>query len=156
MIKPLVPVLSINPVAFRKSNATINMLRNEAIAALTHEEIFINRYERLLSWALISMIHAHARAFQQEMISLRQELRPVFPDLSSGGEVNEGIESGNSRALALAVERLSELGSQNERAMGASFTISNQSKVSLAFKSRRFWQSLKSAEKLAERIHSWR
>lgn len=103
----------------------------------------------------LSMIHAHARAFRQEMISLRKELSPVFPDLSSGDEVTEGIEPGDARALALAVERLSALGSQNERAVGASFTISHQANVSPAFKTRRFWQSLKSAERLAERINNW-
>jgi hypothetical protein len=104
----------------------------------------------------LSMIHAHARAFRQEMIGLRQELSPVFPDLSSGVEVDEVIEPGEARALALAVERLSALGSQTERGVGASFTISHQSNVSPAFKTRRFWQSLESAEKLAEKIHNWR
>lgn len=103
----------------------------------------------------LSMIHTHARAFQQETITIRQELKPVFPDLSSGGEVTEGVESGSTAALAQAVERLSALGSQNERALGASFTISNQSNVTPALKTQRFWQSLRSAEKLAERIQHW-
>src|SRR5260370_39089297 len=99
----------------------------------------------------LSLIRAHATAFEQETRSLRQELQPVFPSSLSSGEPGVG-EISDDASLARAVERLFEPGAANDRALSSSSAISTRGGGSVAVRSPQFFQSLVSAESLTQKI----
>ena len=102
----------------------------------------------------LSLIRAHAIAFEQETRSLRQELQPVFfPSLSRGEAPSVG-EISDDASLARAVERLFETGNANDRAISSAFAISTQGGGSVTVRSPEFFQSLLSTESLAQEIAS--
>src|SRR5260370_42570645 len=72
----------------------------------------------------LSLIRAHATAFEQEPRSLRQELPPVFFPSLSTSEVPSVGEISDDASLARAVERLFETGAANDRALSAAFALS--------------------------------
>jgi len=100
----------------------------------------------------LSLIRAHATAFEQETRSLRQELQPVFFPSLSTSEVPSMGEISDDASLARAVERLFETGNANDRAISSAFAISTQGGGSVAVRSSEFFQSLASAEFLAQKI----
>jgi RNA polymerase sigma factor (sigma-70 family) len=97
------------------------------------------------------MIRQHARALQQEIVTLRRELAPIFPGASSD-EASAGIEIGSDSDLVRAIERLFDLCSEQERTVRSAFAISTDPSSAPAIKTAHFWQSLKSAERLAAQI----
>jgi DNA-directed RNA polymerase specialized sigma24 family protein len=99
-----------------------------------------------------SMIRAHAQAFQQETSMIRQEVESVFFRPAAGGAVKDAPEIGNVSELARAIEHLFDLGAAQEKAIRASFTLSTEATAPSAVKTAQFWQSLKSAERLAAKI----
>ncbi len=97
------------------------------------------------------MIRQHAQALQQETVTLRRELAPLFPGASSD-EGSAGIEIGSDSDLVRAIERLFDLCSEQERTVRSAFTISTDPSNAPAIRTQHFWRSLKSAERLAAQI----
>src|SRR5260370_36382455 len=100
----------------------------------------------------LSLIRAHAMAFEQETRSLRQELQPVFSPSLSSGEAQSVGEISDDASLTRAVERLFETGAANNRAISSAFAISTRGGGSVAVRSPQFFQSLVSAESLTQKI----
>jgi hypothetical protein len=101
----------------------------------------------------LAMLREHASAFERQTAQLRAEIQPVFfPGLTMSGAEEASIQ--NDAELARAVERLHKLALANNAAIRTALTISSQSSAS-AIKSRQFWNSLVSAEKLAARIKEY-
>src|SRR5260370_20764059 len=100
----------------------------------------------------LSLIRAHAMAFEQETRSLRLELQPVFFPSVSPGEVPSLVEISDDASLARSVERLFETGDANDRAISSAFAISTRGGGSVAVRSPHFFQSLVSAEALRQKI----
>ena len=103
----------------------------------------------------MAMIRQHAEAFRQETARLRQELEAVFFTAKPSERADEAIAINDEVALRQAVERLFELGASHENAMYASFSISSEGTATSIAKTAQFWQSLRSAEKLASRVAAW-
>jgi len=99
----------------------------------------------------LDLIRAHARACEQEVKGLRQELQPVFPT-HSADEGSEEAGLANDADLIRAAGRLLDLMSANDRAVRSAFTISTGTDPALALKTPQFWRGLRGAEKLAARI----
>jgi hypothetical protein len=95
----------------------------------------------------LAMIREHALGYQREVTTLRQELRPIF-----GGPDEGPAETVTEANLAESAVRLVELSYANDEVVRAAFTISAEGKDAAAIKSRQFWRSLSSAEKLAAAI----
>lgn len=104
----------------------------------------------------LAMVHERASAFQRESASLRRELEPLFPGLTTSGEANAEIELTNDDGLARGVRRLYELASADDEAVSRSFSVYAQSPQSAPVKQAQFWRSLRSAEALAARIQAVR
>jgi len=104
---------------------------------------------------LFSLIRIHARAFEQETANLDEELRPIF-SASSGNAGGQGgdFEFSDDAGLRRAIERLFALGAENDRAISSAFAISTENASTSTLKTPQFWQSLRSAEKLATRIQN--
>jgi RNA polymerase sigma factor (sigma-70 family) len=100
----------------------------------------------------IAMIRAHAEAFRQETAQLRQELEAVFFTVKPSERTEEVIASNDERDLQRAIERLFEMGASHENAIYGSFSISSEGAATSVAKTPQFWQSLRSAEKLAAKI----
>jgi putative zinc finger protein len=100
----------------------------------------------------ISLIRAHARAYQQAIQSVQRNLQPIFfPTQSLATASNEaGIPDTN--ALARAVNELFDLGSSNDRVIRSAFTSSSGGAMTTVIKTPQFWQALKNAEALATQI----
>jgi hypothetical protein len=103
-----------------------------------------------------SLISSHARAYQGETQSLRQQLQPMFP--ASGGSAVTGspgvsLASVDDDALLIsAVDRLFALASSNDAIIWSAFATSSETASASAISSAQFWQSMKSAESLAASI----
>jgi hypothetical protein len=102
----------------------------------------------------ISLIHAHARSYQQKTEVMRHELHPVFfPGQSLATTISsEGTDIRDTNDLCHAVEQLFELGASNDRVIRSAFTSSTGGVMTTVIKAPQFWQSLKNAEALAARI----
>jgi RNA polymerase sigma factor (sigma-70 family) len=99
----------------------------------------------------LSMISKHASAFGQEMGLLRAELKAVFA--SSSVSTSEGdLEITSEADLARGVQKLFELGSSCDQAIGSTFAISSGSSGTSAIQQPQFWQSLRRAERLAAKL----
>src|SRR5262249_17731877 len=101
-----------------------------------------------------SMIREHASGFQQKTSRLRQELEPIFFPALPPDKATDQMEIKSEADLAQAVGRLFELGSMHEQTMYSSFSISAESATTSVIKTPQFWQSLRSAEKLAASLQS--
>ena len=99
----------------------------------------------------IVLIQSHAREFERETVSLRQQLEPIFASGAATGEAGIG-EIRNDADLMRAVERLVSLASTNYDVVRSAFTITRESTTFSAIKSPQFWQSLRSAEAVAASI----
>ena len=101
----------------------------------------------------LAMLREHAAALERQTAQLRADIQPVFFPGSSMSFVEEASIQ-NDLELARAVERLHKLALANNAAIRTALTISSQSSVT-AIKSRQFWNSLTSAEKLAALIKEY-
>ena len=101
----------------------------------------------------LAMLREHASAFERQTAQLRAAVQPVFFPGSTMAVVEE-VSIQNDADLARAVERLHKLALANNAAIRAALTISSQSSAS-AIKSRQFWNSLATAEKLAAMIKDY-
>jgi RNA polymerase sigma factor (sigma-70 family) len=101
-----------------------------------------------------AMIRAHAQAFQQETVGLRQELEPIFFRSATGSDVRDETALGSATELRRAAEQLFELGSTQERAIRFAFTTSPGAATSSVINGQQLWQSLRSAEILSAKIRS--
>ena len=99
----------------------------------------------------ISLIKNHARAFERESASLRQQLQPVF---GVGGGASATGEITNDAELIRAVGQLVDLASSNYEVVRSAFTITNQSASTSAIRTPQFWQSLRTAEGIAAKIQN--
>jgi hypothetical protein len=100
------------------------------------------------------MVRAHAQAFRQETVGLRQALEPIFFRSATGRDAGDESALSGATDLSRAAEQLFELGSTQERAIRFAFTTSPGAAMSSVINSRQLWQSLRSAEMLAARIQS--
>jgi hypothetical protein len=100
----------------------------------------------------LGVIRAHARACEQEVKRLRQELQPIFLP-PSADEGAEEAEISNDADLIRAAGRLFDLMSANDRAVRSAFTISTETGASPSLKSQQFWGGLRGVERLAARIN---
>jgi RNA polymerase sigma factor (sigma-70 family) len=100
----------------------------------------------------MAMIRQHAEAFRQETARLRQELEAVFFSAKPTERADDAAAINDEADLRHAIERLFELGASHENAMYGSFSISSEGTATSVAKTPQFWQSLRSAEKLAARI----
>ncbi|HLA10873.1 MAG TPA: hypothetical protein VJ023_09790, partial [Pyrinomonadaceae bacterium] len=104
---------------------------------------------------LFSLIRIHARAFEQETANLDEDLRPIFSAASgNAGGPGGDVEFSDDTGLRRAIERLFALGAENDRAISSAFAISAGNASTSTLQTPQFWQSLRSAEKLATRIQS--
>jgi RNA polymerase sigma factor (sigma-70 family) len=105
---------------------------------------------------LLALVRSHARSFEQETRSLRQELQPIFfPDISSV-EASGGMELSDDESLQRAIEKLFRLASANDRALRSAFSISAENAQTPAVKSSQFGRELLSSERLATSIQKVR
>jgi hypothetical protein len=108
--------------------------------------------EARVKW--LSMIRAHAQAFQKETAGLRLELEPIFFRSAGGRDFKDAAEMSSQTDLRGAAEQLFGLGAAQERVLRSAFTTSNRSAMPSVINGRQLWQSLRSAEKLALKIQS--
>jgi RNA polymerase sigma factor (sigma-70 family) len=104
----------------------------------------INELEPKAQATWLAMIREHAIGYQHELAALKQDLRPIF-----NGPEDAPAETVNEKNLAQSAARLVELSYANDEAVRAAFTISAERKDAASIKSRQFWRSLSSAERLA-------
>lgn len=98
----------------------------------------------------LNLIATHARNFKAESESLTRELGAVFNAPKVGGSA--GMEVGSIEDLPRAIETLVSLVSGNDRLIRSALTISAGDAKFSALKATQFWQSLKNAEALANKI----
>lgn len=98
----------------------------------------------------IALIKNHARAFQRDTASLREQLQPFFFTESAGSAITSEIR--NNADLITAVTRLVELASANYEVVRSSFTLTREASAVSAIKTPQFWRSLTSAEAVAAKI----
>jgi hypothetical protein len=99
----------------------------------------------------LGLIRQHAQALQQESVILRRELAPVFPAVADQ-KTNEASKIQSDADVALGVQRLFEICSENDRIIRLAFSISPDSSRDSFVGSAQFWRSLQIAEKLAMEI----
>jgi hypothetical protein len=99
----------------------------------------------------IGLIQSHARQFERETASLRQQLQPIFSPGGLAGTTSGG-EITNDAELARAVERLVALASANYEIVRSAFTVTREAAAFSAIKSPQFWQSMSSAQAVAASI----
>ena len=146
----------VNEEVSRLSNRVLNRSRQALLHAFAMKNL-VQRFsaddlrsldsEARTKW--LAMIAAHANAFQRDLVSIRQELAPIFGSGSSAGDA--GIEVTDEASLFRAVARLTELASTTNESIQSAFTISSANK-SVAIKTPQFWRSVVQAEQLAKRI----
>ncbi len=100
----------------------------------------------------LAIIRQHARAFQEETASLRQELRPVFFPSMPLGQSQVGSKVRTDTELIAASVRLMELAATNDQIVRSAFTISAETSAISAVATPQFWKSLSNAENLAAKI----
>jgi len=100
----------------------------------------------------LAMIREHALGFEQETLRLREELAAIFFRGAPSERPSDQVEIRGETDLAMAVGRLCDLGAAHEQAIYSSFSISADGAMTSVIKTPQFWQSLRSAEKLASQI----
>jgi anti-sigma factor RsiW len=102
----------------------------------------------------LTLIRSHARAYRQELVGLRRDLRPIFFPGAVDPPAAEEIGVADLRELARMIETLFALGEGVDRQVLAAFTASSEGAAAGGVKSPQFWQSLLTAEALSARIQS--
>jgi len=101
----------------------------------------------------LALVRFHARVYQQEMIEIGRELRPIFfPSAFQG--VTENPEISDAISVARVIDHVFDLGSANDRVILSAFTTSPKKSNVTAIRSLSFWQSLQAADALVTRIQS--
>ena len=100
----------------------------------------------------LALIKQHAQALAQQNESLRHELLPVFPVSGSSDDTGEGIAISNDDDLVLAIERLFEVCSGNDRVVRQAFAITPDGSKDSTIKSPQFWRALRNTEKIAQTV----
>jgi hypothetical protein len=119
---------------------------------ISHSELLTLSEQARAKW--LSILRAHAHAYEQKSARLRGELRPVlFSSAPEGGDTTAG-ENTDLEDLTRTVEQLFEIGSANDRVIRSAFTASTETTAVTAIKTPQFWQAMKKAEALAGRIQS--
>jgi hypothetical protein len=99
----------------------------------------------------LTLIGSHAREYQNDVAAMRRELQPIFGG-ASPGVGSAGGEIKDDGSLARAVEQLFSMASANDGVIRSAFATTSGSSATSAISSPQFWNSLNSAEALAERI----
>jgi hypothetical protein len=102
----------------------------------------------------IALIQSHARAFEAESRSLREQLQPIFRAAAEPGAGAGQIS--NDAELIGAVERLVALASTNYEVVRSAFTVTRERAAITALKTPQFWNSLRGAEAVAASIQTAR
>ena len=101
----------------------------------------------------LAMLREHANAFERKTELLRQEIRPVFfPE--AGMALPEEAPISNDTELAQAIDRINKAAFSQNDAICEALTISRHSSTT-AIRSKQFWDSLSTAEKLATVIRNY-
>lgn len=100
----------------------------------------------------LGLIASHARNFKAQSESLSRELSSVFK--APGGAGSANVEVNSIDDLPRAIESLFAIASGNDRLIRSALTISASDTQFSALKAAQFWQSLKNAEALANKIAS--
>src|SRR5260370_3287553 len=98
----------------------------------------------------LSMIRQHARALEQDLAALHQELRPIFEVTPASQPQTEIVT--DDASLVRAIDRLAELCSENETVIRSAFTTSPDTSRAQGLKTAQFWNSFKKAETLVAEI----
>ena len=101
---------------------------------------------------LLDLVRWHASSIREECEGLSSDLRPVFGAADSKPAGTYGVN--DIGAIRAAVDELFSLASTNDRVVRSAFTLSSSGQNFTAIKTAQFWQSLKSAEALAEKLRS--
>ena len=101
----------------------------------------------------ITLVKSHARAFENESRSLREQLQPIFGSGSAGVSPAAGPVTDDA-SLIRAVERLVALASTNYEVVRSAFTVTSASSQFSAIRSPQFWNSMRNAEAVAASIGS--
>jgi RNA polymerase sigma factor (sigma-70 family) len=103
----------------------------------------------------LSMFREHARQFESETRSLREQLEGVFASSAAlSSDASVGTEINSEADLVRTVHRLFELSSSYNKAIGSAFAISSGESTNSAINRPQFWQLLRNAEKLAKAIQT--
>jgi hypothetical protein len=100
----------------------------------------------------LSMIREHARAFQRETASLRQELQPVFFPRGDFGAIPDEVAIASDSDLQRVSKRLYEMALANNEVIRSAFSVSSETGTAANMRAPQFWRALKSSEKLAVEI----
>jgi len=101
----------------------------------------------------VALIRQHAQAIQRQTRAVREELEPVFfPKSADSSE--EYFQIRTDADLVQAAERLFGLCSKNDKVIRSAFSISPDSSNASALRTKQFFSSLKSMERLAVTIQS--
>lgn len=104
----------------------------------------------------IAVIQIHARAFENKARSIREQLQPIFSPVgtaqSEGAQTAESIDVSSDANIVHAIDRLFQLGSVVDDAIGLALTVSNNNGDGEAIKTPDFWESILNAEKLAAKL----
>lgn len=98
----------------------------------------------------LSLIASHARSFKTESEGLSRELGSVFNAPRVSGSADAKVNSIDD--LPRAIESLFTMASGNDRLIRSALTISASDAQFSVLKAAQFWQSVKNAEALAEKI----
>ncbi|MEK7724100.1 MAG: hypothetical protein AAB336_07125 [Acidobacteriota bacterium] len=98
----------------------------------------------------LNLISSHARNFAANSESLSRELGNVFNAPRVSGAVN--VEVNSLDDLPRAIESLFAMASSNDRLIRSALTLSDDDGKFSVLKAPQFWQSLKNAESLANKI----
>jgi len=102
----------------------------------------------------LGLLRGHAAAYEREVAMLERELQSVLPGFSEPGAVGTGF--GSDSQLQEAARRLYELSVTCDEALRQSFALSATGNNSARVKTPQFWESLRSAKALANRIQAAR
>lgn len=101
----------------------------------------------------MSVIGAHARAFEQELRQLRQELQPIFCPTASVDRASDWTEITDDSSLIRAIEQVFELGATADDVIRSNFAISGLTGSGSSIKTPQFYRTLLTAEQMASGIH---
>jgi RNA polymerase sigma factor (sigma-70 family) len=90
----------------------------------------------------------HARSFEQESSAMAEALAPIF---GQAAEQNSNVDDLN---VSEAAERIFEAAAFHEKVLRQAFTVSSDGAQTFLVGTRRFWDSLETARKLARRIQN--
>jgi hypothetical protein len=118
--------------------------------SLSAQELKALDQESKAKW--LTVVRDRAQSLQQETMSLRQRLGPIFFPTLSSSEADKSNEITNEAELIKAVERLFDETTTNDRVIRSAFAISSEGASASALKGLSFGRSLRNSELLALRV----